>query len=142
MSAPSADVSGFVESHGVIRTFLVESVLEAQSTQEFFTYPTNYSPELLFGKSYGIFISDPTVTIKVVIEFPAHLYEYIANRTWIADQRVTRPRLGRFRLTVRVSDLFEIMHWVMQFGSEVKLISPQKLKKLISEEAVKILEQT
>lgn len=103
----------------------MERVLEARSTREFFTYPTNYSPERLFGKSFGIFIGNPAVTIKVVIEFPAHLYEYIANRTWISDQRVTRPRLGRFRLIVRVSDFFEIMHWVMQFGSEVKVISPK-----------------
>ena len=133
MHKESLYLIAFVEEYCEIRTFLVENIKDVKLTKDVFEYPNTYSPEDLFNKSFGIFVGDPDASIKVVIEFPDHMHNYIANRHWIQNQKVTRPRNGKFRMTVWVSDLFEIMRWVMQFGSEAKVISPKKLKGLIKE---------
>lgn len=141
MHKESLYIIALVAEHSEIRTFLVESIKDVELTREEFDYPSGYSPEDLFSKSFGIFVGDSESTFKVVLEFPEHMHGYITNRRWISNQKCSRPRNGKFRMTVWVSDLFEIMHWTMQFGSEVRAISPKKLKGLIREEAIQLIEQ-
>lgn len=142
MHKESLYLSAYVEEYSEIRTFLVENILDAELIGEKFQYPAQYSPEALFDKSFGIFVADTDTGVKVVIEFPQQMHPYITSRNWIPNQQFSRVRNGKFRMTVQVSDLFEIMHWVMQFGSAAKVIRPQKLKKLIREEARTIFEQS
>ena len=78
--------------------------------------------------------------ITVIIEFPENLYDYVANRSWIANQEISPVQDGKFRMKVVVSNLFEIFHWIMSIGSEARVIEPEELIEMVRGEAVKILD--
>jgi predicted DNA-binding transcriptional regulator YafY len=90
-------------------------------------------------RSFGVFKGDDGKKITVVIEFPENLYDYVANRSWIANQEISSVQDGKFQMKVVVSNLFEIFHWVMSIGSEARVIEPDELKEMVRGEAVKIL---
>ena len=86
------------------------------------------------------FEGDENNEITVVIEFPENLYDYVANRSWIANQEISPVHDGKFQMKVVVSNLFEIFHWVMGIGSEARVIEPEELIEMVRGEAVKILD--
>ena len=133
-------LNAWVDSYGEIRTFRVDNILQAKLTKDYFDYPTDYSPELFYEKSFGVFKGDEANKITVVIEFPENLYDYVANRSWIANQEISPVQDGKFQMKVVVSNLFEIFHWVMSIGSEARVIEPEELIEMVRGEAVKILD--
>ncbi len=132
-------LNGFVEEYQEVRTFRVDNIQEAVLIKEAFDYPADYRPEALYEKSFGVFRGDDAASIQVVVEFPEYLYDYVANRTWIANQEISPVQDGRFQMRVLVSNLFEIFHWIMGIGSDARVLAPEELKDMIRTEAEKIL---
>ena len=133
-------LNAWVENYGEIRTFRVDNILEAKLTKDYFDYPTDYSPELFYERSFGVFRGDEKNKITVVIEFPQNLYDYVANRSWIANQEISPVQDGKFQMKVVVSNLFEIFHWAMGIGSEARVIEPEELREMVRGEAQRILD--
>jgi predicted DNA-binding transcriptional regulator YafY len=42
---------------------------------------------------------------------------------------------GRLRMTLKVADTDELVGWILSFGSQVKVISPEGLRAKVREEA-------
>jgi predicted DNA-binding transcriptional regulator YafY len=118
----------------------VDNILQARLTKDYFDYPADYSPESFYETSFGVFKGDEAKKITVVIEFPENLYDYVANRSWIANKETSPVENGKFRMKVVVSNLFEIFHWVLSIGSEARVIEPEELREMVRGEAVKILD--
>lgn len=132
-------LNAYVEDYAEIRTFRVDNILAATLLKESFDYPEDYAPEALYEKSFGVFRREGDEQIEVVIEFPEYLYDYVANRTWMARQEISPVQEGRFQMRVVVSNLFEIFHWVMGLGSDARVLAPATLQAMIRTEAEKIL---
>jgi len=133
-------LNAWVENYGEIRTFRVDNVLTARLTKDYFDYPTDYSPESFYERSFGVFKGAASKKITVIIEFPENLYDYVANRSWIANQEISFVQNNKFQMKIVVSNLFEIFHWVMSIGSEARVIEPEELIEKVREEAQKILD--
>lgn len=132
-------LNAYVENYGEIRTFRVDNILRAQLTKDYFEYPGTYSPESFYEMSFGVFKGDDGKRITVVLEFSEKLYDYVANRSWIANQEISPVQEGKFQMKVIVNNLFEIFHWLMGIGSEAKVIEPKELIEMVRQEAQKIL---
>ena len=130
----------YSERHEEIRVFKVDKIADVTlSRDKTFEYPKDFSPTDYLGASFGIFCPDSEQTYEVEVEFDEDLYDYVAHRKWMPDQRTSRVKDGRFRMTVTVSDLFEIAHWIMGIGSDAQAIKPKELRELIVDEARKTL---
>ena len=139
-TSPAHSVSSFNTSrYSDARIFWVIRRAPAKLTKDYFDYPTDYSPESFYEKSFGVYKGDGANQITVVIEFPETLYDYVANRSWIANQEISPVHDGKFHMKVVVSNLFEIFHWVMSIGSEAMVIEPGELIEMVRGEALKIL---
>jgi predicted DNA-binding transcriptional regulator YafY len=44
-------------------------------------------------------------------------------------------------MTLKVADTPELVGWILSFGSRVKVLSPESLKRRVQEEAGKILRE-
>jgi len=119
----------------------VDKITEARLTKDYFDYPPGYDPQAMYQRSFGIYEGQGHRDIEVVVEFPQSLYDYVANRQWMVDQLITPVKSGKFRLTVMVNDLFEIMHWLMGIGSDAQVIKPKELKTRLKQEALRVLAQ-
>jgi predicted DNA-binding transcriptional regulator YafY len=133
-------LNAWVDSYGEIRTFRVDNILQAKLTKDYFDYPTDYSPKSFYEKSFGVFKGDEKNKISVIIEFQENLYDYVANRSWIANQEISPVQDGKFQMKVVVSNLFEIFHWVMSIGSEARVIEPGELIDMVRGEAQKVID--
>lgn len=131
-------LNAHVEEYGEVRTFRVDNILAAKLTKESFDYPSDYAPEALYEKSFGVFRAEGE-QITVVLEFPEYLYDYVAKRMWIANQEISPVQDGKFQMRAVVSNLFEIFHWVMGIGSDARVLAPPELKNMVRAEAEKIL---
>jgi predicted DNA-binding transcriptional regulator YafY len=130
----------YSEKYAEIRTFGVDKMVEARLTKETFDYPADYSPETTLRQSFGIFQGDAEAGINVVADFPEQLYNYVALREWSPIQQCSPLENGRFTMSVRVNNLFEIAHWIMGIGGDARVIEPKELQDLIQGEARKTLE--
>jgi len=129
---------GLKEVEEETRLYSVDRIRQIQLLDEKFEYPKDYSPEQVLKKSFGIFMGSLDNGIEVEIEFSEQLYDYVANRRWMSNQKTTAIKDGKFRMTAVVSDLFEIGHWVLSLGGEARVIRPDTLQVLIKTEIGKI----
>ena len=80
------------------------------------------SPETLFQHSIGIFQgSDP---VEVRLGFSPQVAPYVQERSWHPSQRVVKKADGSIDLILEVAVTPELSQWVMSFGPNVKVESP------------------
>jgi predicted DNA-binding transcriptional regulator YafY len=127
-------VAGFSDEHGEMRIFSVDRIKGIRKLTDKFEYPSNYDPEAIFKKSFGIFVGHDVKGIKIEIEFNECVHDYVSHRKWINGQITTPVKDGKFRMKAEVSDLFEISHWVLGLGQEARVIRPKKLLDWITTE--------
>lgn len=137
----SLNLNAYSERYQELRTFKVDKITAARLNKDHFDYPPGYDPQAMHQRSFGIYEGKGDRDIEVLVEFPESLYDYVANRQWMADQEITLVKSGKFRLKVMVNDLFEIMHWPMGIGSDAKVIKPKALKTRLKQEVLKVLAQ-
>ncbi len=117
----------FNESAGECRLYAVDRIQRAEPGAERFEYPEDYDPRAVFAKSFGVFVGPGETEYEVEIEFDAELYDFVANRLWIAGQKTTPVRDGAFRMTAVVNSLFEIGHWLLSLGRGAQVLRPPEL---------------
>ncbi|MEA3358369.1 MAG: WYL domain-containing transcriptional regulator [Thermodesulfobacteriota bacterium] len=124
----------FVERYSQIRTFSVDRIKEVINKDEPFTYPADYEPDSLTDGSFGIYEAPDTSSFKVRVSFKESLWEYITTRRWHPTQRFSRVKDGTFTMEVNLTNTNEFIPWVLQFGSDAKVLEPETLREKIKKE--------
>ena len=78
--------------------------------------------------------SDPTQRTRITLTVGPHAWALMHDRVWGADQTVTGPGLSGLppdwrRLSFVTTGYDEAKHWVLSFGSEVRVEAPEKLQE-------------
>ena len=64
---------------------------------------------------------------SVTAEFTGWAAQYVAERIWSEDQKITELGEGIIRLTFTTSSEQELIGWLLSFGEDVKVTSPKWL---------------
>jgi predicted DNA-binding transcriptional regulator YafY len=72
---------------------------------------------------------------RVVIDFTGPAAFYVAERIWYPTQKTHTMRDGRLRFEVTVPHLWDIIPWILRWGSGATAVSPKELTTLIADEA-------
>ncbi len=107
----------------------VQRIKKIQMTEKQYEQPEKYDFEKIFNKHFGIIKNR---AFKVEVEFAGWAAQYISERMWSPDQKITKKSQGRIALEFTTSSEPEVVSWVLSFGKEAKLISPDFLIKEIS----------
>ncbi len=107
----------------------VQRIKKIQLTEKQYEQPDKYDFEKIFNKHFGI-IKDRA--FKVEVEFTGWAAQYISERMWSPDQKIKQKKQGRITLEFAASSEPEVVSWVLSFGKEAKLISPDSLIKEVS----------
>lgn len=110
---------------GDIRLLAVERIKSIEMSEKEFSWPTNFDPEALLHKAFGLYWDDP-LTVK--IKFPASQARYIRERKWAEQQSIDELPDGSIVLTMETSGGYEIKRWVLSFGSDAELLEPPRLR--------------
>ena len=55
-------------------------------------------------------------------------------RTLAKNQKIKEQKDGSIILEIKTSGFWDVKKWVLSFGAEAKVLKPEKLRKVISEE--------
>ncbi|MDO9068405.1 MAG: WYL domain-containing protein [Deltaproteobacteria bacterium] len=98
-------------------------------------YPTDFDPEALLDRAFGMFYDDP---LEVKIWFSADQARYIQERQWAPDQKISTCKDGSIELWMKTSGWYDVKKWILSFGSDAELLGPEELRDKIRNEAKKI----
>ncbi len=111
---------------GDIRTLAVERIEEIEITETAFTYPEEFDPEKWLEEAFTIFGDDQ---FEARIWFSADQAKYIKERTWAKQQRILDHMDGSVILEMTTSGRWDVMRWVLGFGSQAEILGPEDLRE-------------
>ena len=114
-----------------ILTLAVERIQKITETGSSFEYPKDFDPEELLESAFDIVYGDP---IDVKIWFSADQARYIKERKWSKTQKIEDQDDGSIILSMNTSGWFDIKRWVLSYGTNAKVLEPEKLRKEIIDE--------
>jgi len=114
---------------------LIHRIEKLEISETGFTQNSEYNLDSYFSKSLGIWHEEPE---NVVIRFAPELATKIAERIWQKDQTIERLEDGGILLKLRVAVTFELVAWILQWGSFALAISPPKLVEMVKVEVEKL----
>ncbi len=89
-----------------------------------FKRPQNYDFEKIFNQHFGI-IKGRTFKVRAVLSGWAA--GFAAERKISPDQTLRKKRDGRLEIAFSATSEPEVLAWVLSFGTEARLLAPQKL---------------
>ena len=131
---------GFDELRSAIRTFKLDRIVAAELTNDKFNIPSTYNPNRLFSEAWGVVWRDtPPQTVE--LRFFDDAAQIVQEAFWHTSQRVVAQQDGTCSVTFQVSEPYEIVAWIRQWGAEVEVISPATLRQAIISDARKLSER-
>lgn len=108
-----------------IKTFAVDRFRAFhRERKERFDYPPDYRPQQVVEDAFGI-LGGPVST--VCLRFRRASAPYIRERRWHHSQTVEDMADGGLRLRMTVGRSYELISWILSFGPEVRVESPEDL---------------
>lgn len=84
--------------------------------------------------SFGVFRSSAAVLKTIRIHFERGAARYVRESCWHKSQKLVMQRDGTVIAEFRLTDLQEIKHWIMSFGSSATALDPPELVEQIQAE--------
>jgi len=104
----------------------VHRMKSVELTERTYEPPENYDFDKVFNSHFGV-MKEETFTVEV--EFTGWSACYVVERVWSPDQQITRIDEDTVILTFTASSEPELTGWLLSFGAEARLISPDWLVK-------------
>lgn len=116
-----------------IRVFAVDRIRRLAVTGEGFPPPPEgIRPEDVLQADFGIFRGPP---VPVRVRFSPEAAPYVLEKTWHPSQRLTREPDGGVLFEAQVAGEEEIKRWVLKWGAQAEVLSPEGLRRAIAAEA-------
>ena len=110
----------------------VHRIKTVEITGRSYEFPDKFDFEKAFNKNFGVIKED---TFEVEVEFTGWSANYVAERIWSPDQKITKKGKGKIRITFSASSEPELTGKLLSFGEEAQIIKPDWL---VEEVAVKV----
>jgi predicted DNA-binding transcriptional regulator YafY len=117
---------GYSHSRKDMRTFMLDRISRVDSLKEGFKYPEDFDPDAYFANAFGITVDTPQ---QVVVIFDASEAQFVEEHIWHPQQKLEHLPDGRIKLTMKVSGIEAVLRWLMGFGANAEIVSPQGLRE-------------
>jgi proteasome accessory factor B len=121
-----------------IRSFVPARIEAAEITGKVFVRPTSFSLDNYLSSSFGVFKGNESYDIR--IKFSKNVVPLIKEKNWHPTQKIKELKNGEVELRMSLSHLTDIKRWILSWGSQAKVLSPDELAECIQAEARAIIE--
>lgn len=121
-----------------IRTFLLSRARSAKLTPNSFEVPESFRAEDYLGSSFGIY--SPEGKHRVKVKFLNPISEYISENVWHPSQSVDYHSDGSITVTFNLGSLIEVSSWILSWGENAVVLSPNALRRQLRQTALRIAE--
>jgi predicted DNA-binding transcriptional regulator YafY len=120
-----------------VHPYRFSRILGADAETSKFEYPqrTEYDPEELLAKGFGIYLGEGAAE-DVVVKLSPTWRTYALNHRWHRTQQVNVRDDGSAIVTITVRVTPEVEAWALSFGVDAEVISPQTLRAKIADHAL------
>jgi predicted DNA-binding transcriptional regulator YafY len=127
---------GFCCLRREIRIFALDRITQLRQTDLPYEMPADFNIEEYMRTSFGVFHGKP---IAVRVKFSAAVAGYIQEKVWHGSQKIEQHADGAITFEVQVAGTQEIKFWIMRWGAQAVVLSPESLKDEILAEARQII---
>ena len=121
----------FCNVRNAVRTFAVDRIKSFRLLEESFVIPDDFSIEEYMQSAFRVMTGKPEKVTFRVNQGAAHV---VRERIWHPTQELRELPDGGVQISVEVPINYEIISWIMGFGSAAEVIEPDSLRKHIMEE--------
>jgi proteasome accessory factor B len=121
------------------RTFAVERIHELTLGENGFYYPGDYNPAQRFRDTFGLVSADRPE--RVELWFSDVVAQNVSSRRWHGSQETEPQPDGSIRLTMTLDITSELVAWILSYGKYAEVLTPESLRKRISEELAAALDR-
>lgn len=115
----------FCHKRSLFRTFRLDRVRQIELTPNQFIRDSEISAQDYFKGSWGVFSGAP---VDVVVRFKGSAAKVVRGSQHHADEEIEIISDDEIIYRVRVNGLFEIKRWIVGFGEQAEVVSPDSLK--------------
>ena len=115
----------------------ISRIEAAEVTKVHFQRPDDFDLQQHLAKSFGVYLGDGDVKIKVW--FTPAVARYVSESNWHESQKLTQQKDGSLLAEFQLSDTEEIKRWIMSFGQHAVVQEPESLKEEIVHELNSLL---
>jgi predicted DNA-binding transcriptional regulator YafY len=124
---------GWDRDRGAPRTFATARIQWCEMLPERFEHRPELSSDAFTRHQ---FLSEGGLeAYELVVRFATEAGRIAAERKWHPSQQTRTADDGRLELTLTVSGTGDVLRWLLGFGSAVEVISPERMRRLLYEEA-------
>lgn len=121
---------GFCRKSGGERTFRMDLIDDIYVRGERFDFPGDFCLEGYFGDSWGIYSSDETRRIVIVVR-PELAYRFKLIAYHPSQQLEEEREDGSVVVSYKASGMFEFTGWLLQWGDLVEVLEPEDLRQMM-----------
>ncbi|MBM4165657.1 MAG: WYL domain-containing protein [Ignavibacteria bacterium] len=126
------------DSEGSVKQFYVDNIVKIYEKKTIFSKPSSKDIRKIYYESWETYCGDESIGIKLL--FSSKVAHVIKNRIWNEHQMLEIQPDGRILLSFKVSELSEMLGWIMSWGGDVVIIEPNELRTMVLKAAKGIKE--
>jgi predicted DNA-binding transcriptional regulator YafY len=111
------------------RTFRIVRFKSLRMLEELATIPDDFDLRRYFGNAWGAYRGEQAFTVELL--FDREIADVVTETVWHQTQVIRRHSNGTATLTFTIDGLSEIVRWILGWGGQVKVMSPQELRDIV-----------
>ena len=131
-------VLGKSQLHGQVRTFNLGRIKSVEKTSLYFSVSDSFDVYDHFGKAWSMIPEGRIYDIK--LRFLPKVAKNVSEVQWHCTQKNRWNEDGSVTVEFRVDGLGEIAWWILGYGDQVQILSPEALRKIVIQKAQSLIE--
>jgi predicted DNA-binding transcriptional regulator YafY len=120
-----------------VRLFAVERIRTIALTDHPYQIPLDFKVDEYVQDALGVMRSGRRTEVELL--FSKKAAAWVKDKTWHPSQEIKLLKDGRLKMTLKVADNDELVGWILSFGGEVRVMSPEALCTRVQDEAKRIV---
>ena len=122
---------GLCHLRNAVRTFAMDRIKSFKVLDESFHLPKDFNLEDYLQTAFHVMRGEPQ---KVKVRFASGAAHVLRERIWHPTQELRDLVDGGIEISLEVPINYEIVSWILGFGSAAEITQPVSLRRRISEE--------
>lgn len=119
-----------IPKHDSIVPLAIERIQSLELLSKVFIPPPDIEIKSLIDLAFDLTFDDP-ITAK--IHFSSKIAPYISERRWSNRQSLENHKDGSCTLTITTTGRNDLMYWILSWGSDAEVLSPDFFRKMVSD---------
>jgi predicted DNA-binding transcriptional regulator YafY len=128
------------ENESEINLIAIDQIIDIEAVGYFFKKQIPINFDLLIENLFGITNNIDDEVYDIELEISSTLGEFLKRRTWHSSQKFSILENGNYLLILKCGISRELVGWIFNWMTNIKVIKPDILKDLIREKAIEIVE--